>query len=113
MLSRSLLISSTLAILLGIVAFLLGGIQVGLVMGAGTMVAVHVIWRMPCGKAGIMVLSGALSMIYLSSVRDAVGETGFWLLLLCSLALFFFTYKRAALDGEAGCGTVCPIDLES
>ncbi len=104
---------SIAAVVEGIAAFLLGGSVVALSMGAGMLVAVHIILRMPCGKAGVMVLAGAISLIYLSSVRESVGEAGFWLLLLWSLALLFYTYKRAALDGESSCGTVCPIDMES
>ncbi len=113
MFGRTLLLVSILAILEGVVAYLLGGPAVAISMGLGMLLAVHVIWRMPCGKAGIMVLAGAISLIYLSSVRGVIGEAGFWFLLLWSIALLFYTYKRAALDGESSCGTVCPIDVES
>ncbi len=94
-------------------AYVLGGAVIGLVVGAGMLVAVHVIWRMPCGKAGIMVLSGSLFLMYLFSVRGLLGEWGFWILFLWTGSLLFYTYKRAALDGESSCGVVCPIDTES
>ncbi|GEM_PF-3580121 len=113
MFGRTLIIVSVLSILEGAVAYVLGGAVVGLAVGGGMLVAVHVIWRMPCGKAGIMVLSGALFLMYLSSVRGLVGEWGFWILLLWTGSLLFYTYKRAALDGESSCGVVCPIDTES
>jgi len=76
----------------------------GLLLALGTLA----LWRMPCGKAGIMVLLDALLLVLLSGARAASGEAAFYLLLLYGAALFFLVYKRAALDGEAGCGGACP-----
>jgi len=76
----------------------------GLLLALGTLA----LWRMPCGKAGIMVLLDALLLVLLSGARAASGEAAFYLLLLYGAALFFLVYKRAALDGEAGCAGACP-----
>ena len=76
----------------------------GLLLALGTLA----LWRMPCGKAGIMVLLDALLLVLLSGAREASGEAAFYLLLLYGAGLFFLVYKRAALDGEAGCGGACP-----
>jgi len=112
MLSRTLAIVSGLVILESLIVFFLGGLVIASITGFSMLIAVQIIWRMPCGKAGIMVLAGTLIMIYLSSVREIIGEAGFWIALLWSMTLLFYTYKKAALDGESSCGVVCPIDVE-
>ncbi|NPB04456.1 MAG: hypothetical protein GXO39_08625 [Thermotogae bacterium] len=96
-----------------LMALFLGGLKLALIVGVGMILAMAVIWNMPCGKAGMMVLFGSIALVYLSSIRETLGEVGFWLILLWTLTAFFLTYKKAALDGEAGCGAVCPIDVES
>ena len=76
----------------------------GLLLFGGTLA----LWRMPCGKAGIMVLLDALLLVLLSGARGKIGEAGFYTLLLYGAGAFFLVYKKAALDGEAGCGGACP-----
>ncbi len=89
---------------------LMAGWGIAIICSGGLLIAMQIIRRMPCGKAGVMVFFMSLSMIYLTANRENVGEVGFWTLLLLLLTFLFLAYKRAALDGEGGCNLVCPVD---
>ena len=94
---------------LGVVLALAVAPGVALYYGAALGAGLLATRNFPCGKAGVMVLSASLLVALLSGFREQTGEAGFYLLFLYGAGALFFTYKKAALDGEAGCaGGACP-----